>query len=64
MKPLPHQRYVFMVCYDFPGIGTDGVIRTYQFAKNLSHFGWQPIILESNRAFGNREDDVGRRTDI
>jgi hypothetical protein len=53
-----------MVCYDFPGIGTDGVIRTYQFAKNLSHFGWQPIILKSNRALGDREDDLGRRTDI
>jgi hypothetical protein len=29
-----------MICYDFPGIGVDGVIRTYHLAKQLPSFGW------------------------
>jgi hypothetical protein len=58
LKPLSHPRYVLVVCYDFPGIGTAGVIRTYQFAKNLSSFGWQPIILTAQPCSGDQEDDI------
>jgi hypothetical protein len=41
----PHTRYVLVICYDFPNTYAAGVIRTYQFAKRLLGFGWQPIIL-------------------
>ena len=34
-----------MICYDFPNTYAAGVIRTYQFAKRLLGFGWQPVIL-------------------
>ena len=53
-----YSRYVLVVCYDFPGIGTAGVIRTYQFAKNLSSFGWQPIILTAQPCSGDQEDNI------
>ena len=51
-------RYVLVVCYDFPGIGTAGVIRTYQLAKDLSSFGWQPIILTAQPCCGDQEDNI------
>ena len=51
-------RYVLIVCYNYPGIWADGVIRTYQFAKRLPCFGWQPIILTSQPWAENREDDI------
>lgn len=38
-------RRLLIVCYDYPSIHAAGVIRTYQLAKNLVHFGWEPIIL-------------------
>jgi hypothetical protein len=47
-----------VVCYDFPGIGTAGVIRTYQLAKNLSSFGWQPIILTAQSCAAEQEDNI------
>jgi Glycosyl transferase 4-like domain len=47
-----------VVCYDFPGIGTAGVIRTYQFVKNLSSLGWQPIILTAQPCSGDQEDNI------
>ena len=53
-----HARYVLIVCYDFPGIGTAGVIRTYQFAKNISCFGWRPIILTAQACSREQDDDI------
>jgi len=49
-----YSRYVLVVCYDFPWIGTAGVIRTYQLAKNLSSFAWQPIILTAQPCSGEQ----------
>jgi Glycosyl transferase 4-like domain/Glycosyl transferases group 1 len=38
-------RYILLICYDFPHNYAAGVIRTYQFAKELLALGWQPVIL-------------------
>jgi glycosyltransferase involved in cell wall biosynthesis len=38
-------RHVLIICYDFPRLSAAGVIRTYALAKNLSLFGWQPVLL-------------------
>jgi Glycosyl transferase 4-like domain len=51
-------RYVLIVCYDFPGIYAAGVIRTYQLAKSLRDFGWQPIILTAQACSIDREDNI------
>jgi hypothetical protein len=58
VKSLSQPRYVLVVCYDFPGIGTAGVIRTYQFVKNLPSFGWQPIILTAQPCSTDQEDNI------
>jgi Glycosyl transferase 4-like domain/Glycosyl transferases group 1 len=50
-------RHVLMICYDFPTIYAAGVIRTYQLAKNLPEFGWQPVILTAQECV-NREDNI------
>jgi glycosyltransferase involved in cell wall biosynthesis len=50
--------HVLVICYDFPGIGTHGVIRTYQLAKNLPSFGWRPVILTAHSCSGGQEDDI------
>lgn len=34
-----------MICYYFPPIVTSGVTRSFEFAKLLPHFGWEPLVL-------------------
>ncbi|HJS52150.1 MAG TPA: hypothetical protein VJ781_09655 [Pyrinomonadaceae bacterium] len=51
-------RYVLIVCYDFPRISAAGVIRTYQFAKSLPDFGWQPVILTAQVPDENQEESI------
>lgn len=51
-------RSVLIVCYGFPDIGNDGVIRTYQLAKHLRSFGWQPIILTAQPCPSGYEEDI------
>ena len=36
---------VLMICYYFPPIVTSGVTRSFEFAKLLPHFGWEPLVL-------------------
>jgi hypothetical protein len=50
--------YVLIVCYDFPLISAAGVIRTYQVAKRLPDFAWQPIILSTQTCGDNREHNI------
>jgi Glycosyl transferase 4-like domain len=38
-------RCILLICYDYPHSYAAGVIRTYQFAKQLLASGWQPVIL-------------------
>lgn len=40
-----HPHKVLMVAYDFPPARTSGVYRPLKFAKYLTEFGWQPVIL-------------------
>jgi len=39
-----------MICYYFPPIVTSGVSRSFEFAKLLPHFGWEPIVLTVTRS--------------
>jgi len=55
MEPM---RHVLIVCYDFPWISAAGVIRTYQFAKRLPDYGWQPVILTAQSRIVDRVDDI------
>src|SRR5688572_9113243 len=41
---------VLMICYYFPPILTSGVTRSYEFAKLLPQFGWEPQILTVKRS--------------
>ena len=50
--------YILIVCYDFPWISATGVIRTYQLAKRLPDFAWQPIILSAQTCGDNREHNI------
>ena len=34
-----------MICYYFPPIVTSGVTRSFEFAKLLPQFGWEPLVL-------------------
>ena len=34
-----------MICYYFPPIVTSGVARSFEFARLLPQFGWQPLVL-------------------
>src|SRR6267378_1839515 len=36
---------VLMICYYFPPIVTSGVARSFEFAKLLPHFEWDPLVL-------------------
>lgn len=36
---------VLMICYYFPPILASGVTRSFEFAKLLPHFGWEPRVL-------------------
>jgi glycosyltransferase involved in cell wall biosynthesis len=56
--PRSHTPHVLIICYDFPGIWAAGVIRTYQLAKNLPHFGWQPVILTAQRCCRDHEGNI------
>jgi Glycosyl transferase 4-like domain len=56
--PGSRPRHVLVISYDFPGIETHGVIRTYQLAKNLPSFGWQPIILTAQPCSIDQEDNI------
>ena len=46
---------VLMIAYDFPPIGGGGVQRTVKFAKYLSIFGWNPILLTVEKDANNIE---------
>jgi hypothetical protein len=51
--------HVLLICYDYPCNYAAGVIRTYQFAKELLGFGWQPVILTA-QGFGQSEYNIER----
>jgi glycosyltransferase involved in cell wall biosynthesis len=55
---MEQMRHVLIVSYDFPRISAAGVIRTYQFAKRLSEFGWRPIILTTEPCGNSYTDDI------
>ena len=40
-----NRKKVLMICYYFPPIVTSGVARSFEFAKLLPHFGWEPLVL-------------------
>lgn len=42
---MNERRKVLVVAYYFPPYGLSGVQRTVQFVKNLTHYGWQPIVF-------------------
>lgn len=56
--PFSYSHHVLLIGYDFPRIGTHGVIRTYQLAKNLPSFGWRPLILTAHSCSGGPEDNI------
>jgi Glycosyl transferase 4-like domain len=56
--PRSDAPHALIICYDFPGASAAGVIRTYQLAKNLPSFGWQPVILTARPCSGDHEDDI------
>jgi hypothetical protein len=58
MGLMPYPPHVLVICYDFPGIYAAGVIRTYQLAKSLADFGWQPVILTAQPCSLNQEDNI------
>ena len=43
-------RKVLMICYYFPPIVTSGVTRSFEFAKLLPRFGWDPLVLSVMRS--------------
>jgi hypothetical protein len=51
-------RYVLIICYDYPRISSAGVIRTYQLAKRLPEFGWQPVILTAQACDKKCDDNI------
>jgi Glycosyl transferase 4-like domain len=59
-RSSPHSlaRHVLIICYDYPSIAAAGVIRTYQFAKGLKDFGWQPVILTAQPSSIDHEDNI------
>jgi glycosyltransferase involved in cell wall biosynthesis len=50
---------ILMVAYHFPPLaGSSGIQRTLRFAKYLSEFGWEPIVLTTHsRAYENTSPD-------
>ena len=42
---MMNRKKVLMICYYFPPIVTSGVARSFEFAKLLPHFGWEPLVL-------------------
>jgi glycosyltransferase involved in cell wall biosynthesis len=59
-QPSPHSlaRRVLIICYDYPSIAAAGVIRTYQLAKGLQDFGWQPIFLTAQPSSIDHEENI------
>jgi Glycosyl transferase 4-like domain len=59
-RSSPHSlaRHVLIICYDYPSLAAAGVIRTYQFAKGLRDFGWQPVILTAQPSSIDHEDNI------
>jgi len=39
-----------MICYYFPPIVTSGVSRSFEFAKLIPQFGWEPVVLTVKRS--------------
>ncbi len=39
-----------MICYFFPPIQASGVARSFEFAKLLPDFGWEPLVLSVSRS--------------
>jgi hypothetical protein len=58
LKPPSHLRYVLIICYDFPDIRSAGIVRTYQFAKGLPSFGWEPVILTAQPCSTAQEHNI------
>ena len=42
---MRNPKKVLMICYYFPPIRTSGVTRSFEFAKLLPKFGWEPLVL-------------------
>jgi len=42
---MMNAKKVLMICYYFPPIVTSGVTRSFEFAKLLPNFGWEPLVL-------------------
>ncbi len=42
---MMNPKKVLMICYYFPPIVASGVARSFEFAKLLPHFGWEPLVL-------------------
>ncbi len=42
---MMNRKKVLMICYYFPPIVTSGVARSFEFAKLLPNFGWEPLVL-------------------
>jgi glycosyltransferase involved in cell wall biosynthesis len=55
------RRKALMLCYYYPPVATSGVVRSVGFARMLSRFGWEPLILTVKDA---RDVNVHRGADI
>ena len=42
---MTHRKKVLMICYYWPPAGGPGSLRVVKFARYLSQFGWEPVIL-------------------
>jgi len=51
---------LLMIAFHFPPLaGSSGIQRTLRFARHLSRFGWQPLILTAHpRAYEHLSDDL------
>jgi glycosyltransferase involved in cell wall biosynthesis len=55
------RRKALMLCYYYPPLATSGVVRSVGFARMLSRFGWEPLILTVKDA---RDVNVHRGSDV
>ncbi len=53
-------RTVLFVCYHFSPSASVGAVPLVRFAEHLPQFGWQPVVLTTNR-FGDLESDQTRQ---
>lgn len=58
--PVSHRK-ALMLCYYYPPVATSGVVRSVGFARMLSRFGWEPLILTVKDA---RDVNVHRGADV